>query len=180
MWVWVAQFFIPGFAFSFFFGRVPGSLPENIVAELWLTVFAISCFVICYIMFDVIGSGGSKYTNKGKSGKGINETCYDEQEVKPPEAVYLAARAQMNQAEQMPGFFVVALMFSVVVNGKVGGVLSMIWCVLRQCYSHTMRNSVGIPMSDKGVQKFTGPCYMVVGSLAAGTAIHMARFGLGT
>ena len=179
LWVWIAQFIIPGAAYSFLFGRVPGTLPDNIVGEIWLTILAVSCFVMCYILFDVIGSGKSKYVKGGPSCKGGNEVSYEEQPAKPPEAVYLASRAQANQVEQMPGFICMAFVFSIVVNGKVGGVLSLIWCVLRQCYSHTMRGSVGVPMSHKGVQKFTGPCYMIVGSMAAGTSIHMARFGLG-
>jgi len=176
LWVWVAVFVVVGGLLSYF-GREPGTLPHNVVSEIWLTVLAISGFIFCYVVLDTIGSGRSKYTPDGKSvGPPPNELTYDEQPLRQPEAVYLAGRAQANQVEQMPGFITVAFMFSILVSGEVGGIFSLLWVILRQIYSHKMRASVGIPMSAKGVQPFTGPCYMIVGSMATATFIHMARY----
>lgn len=91
------------------------------------------------------------------------------------EQAHLAERAQMNQVEQLPSFLMGTLFFSVLVNGTVGALLAAIWAVLRRAYAHRYRNSVGVPMAQKGLTTYTIPCYFIVNTMLAGASVHTLR-----
>ena len=161
-----------GSALSFVVGRKPGTLPEDLLAELWLPVAAVCLFVPLYSVFDVMGAGIPKgaLLAKKSSEKGVDL----------PEAVLLAQRAQTNQVEQLPGFLAATFYFSLFVNGTVGGILALCWVVLRVMYSQAYRASVGVAFDDKGLIKYTIPCYFMLNAMSTATLIHMLRYAMGT
>ena len=111
-----------------------------------------------------------------KHRHGITSKTYGSSVHSPPEEVYLAQRAQTNQVEQLPGFIVASICFSVLVNGKVGAILSLIWATLRRLYATTYRASVGKPINESGVTKLTIPAYFAVNAMLMGTVVHCVRF----
>ena len=48
------------------------------------------------------------------------------------------------------------------VNGKVGGILSLIYFTLRRLYCSTYRASVGKSLEGAGLFKYTVPCYFIL------------------
>ena len=78
-------------------GRTPaGALPDDVVAELWLPVLAVSFFITTYSVFDVLGVGIVKEKYK------ITEKKAAEQAIATsPEELILAQRAQVSCA---PGY----------------------------------------------------------------------------
>lgn len=168
--VLIATYGLLGGALSFLFGHTPGDLPENIVAELCPSIIVICIFLVLYETYDVMGVGIAKM--KG----GIYSKRYEDMPAKVPESVYLAQRAHMNQVEQILPFVISTLCFSVLVNGKIGAILAMVWSILRVFYSSTYRNSVGIPPEEKGLAKYTIPCYFIISTMAMGSAVHAIRW----
>ena len=88
---------------------------------------------------------------------------------------FLALRAQTNQVEQLPGFLVGALSFSILVNGTVGAVLSLIWAVLRRIYASRYRSAMGQTIKESKIGNFTIPAYFALNAMLMGTAVHCAR-----
>ena len=78
----------------------------------------------------------------------------------------------------MPSFVVASLIFSFLVNGKVGAILTAIWCVLRRLYASRYRSSVGKSLAESGVTMYTIPAYFVLNAMLMGTAVQCLRMVL--
>eukprot|EP00211_Chloroparvula_japonica_P013691 CAMPEP_0119133584 /NCGR_PEP_ID=MMETSP1310-20130426/13454_1 /TAXON_ID=464262 /ORGANISM="Genus nov. species nov., Strain RCC2339" /LENGTH=145 /DNA_ID=CAMNT_0007124283 /DNA_START=39 /DNA_END=476 /DNA_ORIENTATION=+ len=116
--------------------------------------------VLCYNFLDVMGVGKARRKHKVAYPK-----CTG-----PPE-FESAFRAQQNQAEQMPTFFVSMWACAAMFDGRVAGGLGLLWVLLRQLYTSSYRNS-GFSM---GLLKFTIPAYLCINLLsllAAGAGIY--------
>ena len=169
--VLIATYGFLGGALSYFCGRTPaGVLPEHILAELCPSLIVICIFLSLYEVYDVMGVGIAKMKVKG----GYYSKQYDDIPAKAPEAVWLAQRAQMNQVEQLVPFIISTLCFSILVNGMIGGLLAMVWSVLRVMYASTYRNSVGVV--KKPLAKYTIPCYFIIGTMLMGSVVHACRW----
>eukprot|EP00438_Fugacium_kawagutii_P027062 Skav214853 [mRNA] locus=scaffold16:265074:268650:+ [translate_table: standard] len=168
------MYFVVGSALSVFTGRRPGSLPENVMAEMAPSFVVLSLWVMSYSVLDVMGVGVVKMKYN------LQSKLYKDYPTTEPEEVHLAGRAQMNQVEQMASYIVTTLMFSFVVNGRVGGLLSFIWFVLRELYAATYRKAAGKSLQDAGVVKFTVPCYFILNGMAASVVVHLCRFAMTT
>ncbi|CAK9068803.1 unnamed protein product [Durusdinium trenchii] len=166
------RYFVVGSALSFLVGRRPGTLPEDLVGELAMPCVVLAFWVITYSLLDVMAVGQAKHKHN------MVTKTYKDLPGTEPEEVYLAQRAQTNQVEQMASFFVSTLMFSVLVNGRIGGLLSLIYLVLRQFYAMTYRAAVGISIEDSGLTKYTIPCYFLLNGMAAAVVVHMTRYAL--
>ena len=161
-----------GAALSYFFGRNPVSeplLPDNLILEIAPTIIVISLFLVSYSLVDVMEVG------KAKIKAGLIHKQYPASALNPPETVYVAQRAQMNQIEQLPGFLIGSICFAVLVDGKVGAVLSLIWSVARRLYASTYLASVGKPMMQAGLTTYTVPAYFIVNSLLMGAVAQCVR-----
>lgn len=164
----LAMYTMLGCLISFFAGREPGTLPENIVRELAPALTVISGFLVSYSCWDVLAVGLAKERcNAGKS--------YNDMPTQLPEEVYLAQRVQTNQVEQMPVFLVGTIGCSLLVNGTVAAILALLWCILRRMYAYTYRNAVGIPFKGMGLSAFTLPCYFLSNSMVMSVAVHSLR-----
>lgn len=159
-----------GCALSFLVGNNPGHIPENLVAEICPSIIVICIFLVTYSVYDVMGCGVAKATHQDLAKK------YDDTPPRTPEAVYLAERAQGNQVEQIPSFLVSTMCFSILVNGKVGAVLSMAWSILRRLYASKYRSSVGIPLNEKGLAAYTIPCYFILNTMLMSSVVHGIRW----
>mmetsp|Transcript_1567 Transcript_1567/g.2447 ORF Transcript_1567/g.2447 Transcript_1567/m.2447 type:complete len:192 (+) Transcript_1567:89-664(+) len=167
-------YLVLGSLLSYFAGREPGTLPDDIYRELAPTVIVVCLFLVSYSLLDVMGAGVAKSEHMVTGKK------YEDLPVQMPEQVHLALRAQANQVEQLPGFLFAAFSFSLLVNGQVGVVLALVWALLRRRYASIYRNSVGIPLDKKGLSSYTIPAYMAVNAMLMGTAIHAVRGLLAT
>ena len=92
-----------------------------------------------------------------------------------PEPVYIAQRVQTNQVEQLPGFLISSISFTILVNGKVGALLSTIWAVLRRGYAAKYKASVGKSGANSGIATFTIPAYFAMNSMLMGTVVQCIR-----
>lgn len=160
---------ILGSVLSYAIGREPGTLPEDVVRELSPTVAIICLFITSYSLLDVMAVGAAKAKH------GLSSKAYGSSQSNPPEEVYLAQRTQTNQIEQLPGFIVASLSFTVLVNGKAGALLSCIWAVLRRLYARTYRASLGKPINKSGVVTYTIPAYFVQNAMLMGTVVQCVR-----
>lgn len=158
-----------GSLLSYFAGREPGTLPDDIQRELAPTVIVVCLFLVSYNVLDAMGAGVAQSEHKLLTKK------YEDLPAQLPEQVHLALRVQANQVEQLPGFLFAAFSFSVLVNGQVGAVLALVWALLRRRYASIYRNSVGIPLGKKGLTSYTIPAYMAVNAMLMGTTIHAVR-----
>ena len=79
----------------------------------------------------------------------------------------------------MTPFMAGSLMFSFLVNAKVGGVLSMMYLILRRLYCSTYRASVGKSLADAGIVKYTIPCYFLLNGMNMAVVVHMLRYAVG-
>ena len=162
-----------GSILSFSVGHTPGRLPDSVLAEVCPSI-AVICFFLCtYSVYDVMACGVVKakhriFLKERSSPKDL------------PEEVFLAERAQMNQVEQLPVFLVSTMCFSVLVHGKVGALLALVWCILRRLYASRYRNSVGIPIDKKGLSNYTIPCYFLVNAMLMGSVVHALRWTMVT
>mmetsp|Transcript_23500 Transcript_23500/g.44289 ORF Transcript_23500/g.44289 Transcript_23500/m.44289 type:complete len:181 (+) Transcript_23500:54-596(+) len=161
-----------GSALSFFVGRQPGTLPKDIVAEMWPTFVVLGLWSVTYSLFDVMAVGGAKHRHD-LATKPLKDHPATE-----PEDVQLAQRAQTNQVEQMTPFMAGSLMFSFLVDGKVGGALSLVYLILRRLYTQTYRAAVGQSLMGAGVTKYTIPCYFISCGMNVAVVVHMARYVL--
>lgn len=161
---------------SFFLGREPGSIPEGseFVAELCPSIIVMCIFLTSYSLFDVLGCG------LAKAKAGLPDLDYKDIPARLPEEVFLAERAQANQVEQMPCFFVGIICFSTLVNGKAGALLGLIWVIIRLVYADRYRKSVGKKFKDKDLGPLTVPCYFILNTLLMGSAIHALRWMIAT
>ena len=160
-----------GTLLSYAFGR---DLDTFLPADEWArevspTIIIICLFLTSYSLFDVMAVGVAKQ-KYGFSTKQFGPWIHN-----PPEEVYLALRAQTNQVEQLPGFLVGALSFSILVNGTVGAVLSLIWAVLRRIYASRYRSAMGQTIKESKIGNFTIPAYFALNAMLMGTAVHCAR-----
>ncbi|CAE7909779.1 rnf111-b, partial [Symbiodinium necroappetens] len=159
-----------GAILSVFFGRTPGQLPQDIVAEMWSTFVVLGLWSATYSVYDVMGVGVAKQKHD------LHKMSLKDRPTTEPEEVKLADRAQMNQVEQVTPFFAGALMFGFLVNGKVGGILSLIYFTLRRLYCSTYRASVGKSLEGAGLIKYTVPCYFILNGMNMAVVVHMARY----
>ena len=160
-------YIILGSLVSFLAGREPGTLPENIPRELAPTVIVICGFLVSYNLWDCMSAGLAKKNYVSKK--------YQDIPAKMPEEAYLAVRVQTNQVEQMPGFIVGSLSCALFVNGSVAGVLALVWAILRRWYASVYRGSLGVPIANIGLTKFTVPAYFASSIMLMATAVHAAR-----
>ena len=163
-----------GCLLSFCFGRDLDTFPlaVELAREVSPTIIVICLFLTSYSLFDVMAVGVAKQ-KYGYSTKRFGPWIHN-----PPEEVYLALRAQTNQVEQLPGFLVGAFSFSVLVNGTVGAVLSLIWTVLRRIYASRYRSAMGQTIKESKIGNITIPAYFVLNAMLMGTAVHCARLVL--
>ena len=89
----IAMYGALGAAASFLFGHTPGTIPDNIMAELCPSIIIICIFFILYEVYDVMGCGVVQQKHLHASTK------YADVPHKMAEEVYLATRAQANQVE---------------------------------------------------------------------------------
>ena len=132
-------------------------------------MIVVCLFITSYSLSDVMAVGIAK-ANHGFLTKAYGIVAFN-----PPEEVYLAMRAQTNQVEQMPGFIVASLSFSVFVNGKIGAALALLWAVLRRLYASCFRASVGKTLNQIGLSRYTIPAYFIVNSMLMGTIVQCVR-----
>mmetsp|Transcript_18584 Transcript_18584/g.25784 ORF Transcript_18584/g.25784 Transcript_18584/m.25784 type:complete len:196 (-) Transcript_18584:296-883(-) len=162
-----------GAILSFSFGRDPSGphLPEADVfmKEVAPTTVVICLFLVSYSLLDVMHVGIVK------AGYGLSRKPYPAVASNPPHEVYLAQRVQTNQVEQLPGYLVGSIGFTMLVNAKVGALLALVWAILRRMYAVTYRASVGKPIGDSGITKYTIPAYFVLNSLLMGTVVQCMR-----
>mmetsp|Transcript_12514 Transcript_12514/g.34738 ORF Transcript_12514/g.34738 Transcript_12514/m.34738 type:complete len:198 (+) Transcript_12514:75-668(+) len=130
----------------------------------------IAVFLLTYNIYDSMGCGLAKMKH------GFPEMPYDKiLEWKKPEEVFLAERVQQNQLEQLPGFIVSTLAFSAMVNGPVGALLGLAWATLRRQYAAVYRASAGKPQAEKGLGKYTVPCYFIINSMMMAATVQAVR-----
>ena len=79
----------------------------------------------------------------------------------------------------MTPFMTSSLMFGFLVNGKVGGGLSLVYLILRRLYCSTYRASEGKSLEDAGIAKYTVPCYFIANGMNMAVVVHMARYATG-
>lgn len=164
----VIMFTFLGAAIAFFFGREPGTLPDDIVKELAPSIVVVCGFLISYEFCDVMGVGMAK----GRTG--IFEKTYKDLE-KEDEEIYLRQRVLTNQLEQMPLFIVGTLLCALLVDGKSAGFLSLSWVLLRRMYASTYKRGGGKKLQEIGLAKFTVPCYFVCNTMVMAAAIQAVR-----
>merc|ERR1740121_246972 len=169
---------ILGAALSYTFGRDPASgeplIPNNsddLVLEIAPTAIVICLFLVSYSLIDVLNVGIVKI----KLGLADKPYHPDSSSNNPPEELYLAIRAQMNQVEQLPGFLIASICFTILVNGKVGAVLSLIWAILRRLYASTYCGALVKPITKAGITKYTIPAYFIVNSMLLGVVVQCGR-----
>ena len=165
----VTIFTFIGSSFAFIFGREPGSLPEDIVKELAPSIIVVCGFLISYELFDVMGVG------LAKGRHGILELSYKDLPVKDAEEIFIRQRVLTNQLEQMPLFITGTFLFSLLVNGQIGGILSLAWVVLRRKYAVAYKNGEGKKMKQIGIANFTIPCYFIVNTMVVSSGIQALR-----
>mmetsp|Transcript_26301 Transcript_26301/g.39828 ORF Transcript_26301/g.39828 Transcript_26301/m.39828 type:complete len:193 (-) Transcript_26301:122-700(-) len=159
-----------GTLLSFTAGREPGTFPtDDILLELSPTLIVVCLFLVSYSLLDVMAVGIAKHKHN------LGSESYGPSMNNPPEEVYLAQRVQTNQVEQLHGFLIASISFSFVVNGKVGAALALIWAVLRRMYASTYSASIGKPISQAGLTKFTIPAYFVLNAMLMGTVVQCLR-----
>ena len=160
-----------GCLLSFGFGRDLSTFPpaDELAREVSPTIIIVCLFLTSYSLFDVMAVGVAKQ-KYGFSTKQFGPWIHN-----PPEEVYLALRAQTNQVEQLPGFLVGALSFSILVNGTVGAVLSLIWAVLRRIYASRYRSAMGQTIKESKIGNCTIPAYFALNAMLMGTVVHCAR-----
>ena len=166
-----------GTVLSFCFGRDPGAplpLADELVRDISPTMAIISLFLVSYSLFDVMAVGAAKQKymygfSKKKFGPWIHN---------PPEEVYLALRAQTNQVEQLPGFLIGSIFFSILVNGTTGAILSLVWAVLRRLYASRYRSAAGKTIEESGIATYTIPAYFALNAMLMGTTVQCLRISL--
>ena len=164
-----------GAALCYAFGRDPTSeppLPDDLIVEIAPTIIVICLFLVSYSLVDVMEVG------KAKIKAGLVHKKYPASALNPPEGVYVAQRVQMNQIEQLPGFLIGSICFTVLVNGKVGAVLSLLWCITRRLYASTYLASVGKPMMQAGLTTYTIPAYFILNSMLMGAVVQCCRISI--
>eukprot|EP01094_Clydonella_sp_ATCC50884_P025246 TRINITY_DN656_c0_g1_i1.p2 TRINITY_DN656_c0_g1~~TRINITY_DN656_c0_g1_i1.p2 ORF type:complete len:174 (+),score=57.83 TRINITY_DN656_c0_g1_i1:64-522(+) len=130
----------------------------------------VSCFFwLWYSFVDVMAVGKAKQAHPKEAGLLHRANPAD-----VPEDIILAQRAQMNQVEQMPGFFIGMWTFSLFVDARIGAGLGLLWVVLRALYASTYRNGAGKKFLQMGLLKYTIPCYLILNFLCAGTIVTIA------
>eukprot|EP00965_Chrysotila_dentata_P216691 6189521-Pleurochrysis_carterae.AAC.1 len=162
-------FIVCGSISSFAFGREPGTLPQHPAHELALPALACALFVTTYELFDVMAVGMSKQKYK------LFSMPRSKWPSMVPEEVQILEAIQRNQVEQAPFSLIVTLLYSTFVSGYAGGVIAMIWVLLRRRYVHVYRNSVAKSFNDTGIVKITVPAYFCIHTMSMGTIIHMLR-----
>mmetsp|Transcript_49709 Transcript_49709/g.73913 ORF Transcript_49709/g.73913 Transcript_49709/m.73913 type:complete len:195 (-) Transcript_49709:654-1238(-) len=165
-------YIVLGSLISFGTGREPGTLPakDEILREMAPALIVVCGFLASYEVWDVMGVGMAWHKTK------LISKSYKDLPTRLPEELYLAQRVQTNQVEQIPIFLIGTLSCALFVNGRVAGVLGLIWAILRRCYASTYRGSVGAAsLQDIGLAKFTVPAYFAVNSMLMATAVHAVR-----
>jgi uncharacterized MAPEG superfamily protein len=160
-----------GSLMSFLCGRGPGVYADNvesILSEVFPSVMVICVFLTSYSVEDVMLCGIAKAGYMAKNYKDIPAQM--------PEEAFLAERVQVNQVEQLPSFITATLCFSVLVNGRLGACLAMIWAILRRFYASRYRNSVGIPLDKKGLSMYTVPCYFILNVMLMAVVVQGLRW----
>ena len=165
----VATFTVLGSLLAFTFGREPGTLPDDIIAELAPSIISVCIFLISYELFDVMGVG------MAKGRQCILEQSYKDLPAKEDEEVYIRQRVLTNQLEQMPLFIVGTFLCALLVNGKIAGVLSLIWVLLRRSYASIYKRGVGLKLKQIGLAKFTIPCYFICNTMVMAAGVQAVR-----
>lgn len=88
-----------------------------------------------------------------------------------PVAFERAFRTHANNAEQYPQFLFLMWVFAVFVNATVGGILGVVWVVLRHCYV-TRYHATG---EKAKVTVFTIPAYMILSFYSVGILFTVLR-----
>ena len=157
-----------GFIIVFLFGKKDPS-NQDFVQELAPVVLITCGFLVSYEILDVMAVGAAKLKAKGYEPRSSKDDEINHEEV------YLAQRVQTNQVEQAPPFLIGSYSCALLVDGKVAGVLAMLWVILRRAYAVTYRSSVGIPVFKAGLAKYTVPCYFIVNVMLMSSVIQAAR-----
>lgn len=134
--------------------------------ELAPLLAVLASFCVYYEAFDITGVGMAKAAHKHVSPQETNPSDL-------PKPILFASRAQLNQVEQAPFFFVAATGFGLLVSPLIAAVFSAVWVVLRALYSMQYRKHTTAKVIE--LVKFTVPCYVIVGVLGSATVVHAAR-----
>lgn len=156
----VGVYFVLGAMLSYGFGRTPGTVN---VEELRFTAVVLAAFFVYYSAYDVMAVGAARRRTNTFGRK------------TPPDELDCAMRVQANQVEQFVPFVGSSILFSLFVNGQVGGLLAATWAVLRAMYAVKYRASVGIDFLSKGLTAYTIPCYFIVNTMSTAIIVHIVR-----
>ena len=135
------------------------------VGELRWAVIVTAVSVLDYEFMSVMGSG------LARRATGLSDyvtRC----KAKSPPGYGWALRAQMNQLEQLVPFYVSLWAYALFVNATAAGVLGGLWLAIRFMYGIAMRADASVSLKDKGVGKYTIPCYFIVGGMATAACIQ--------
>jgi hypothetical protein len=128
----------------------------------------LACSLFCALWtFDLMSIGSLRREHK------LWDSYHRLDRSKTPEAVLWAERLAANHAEQQPWFFLSVFAAAFFLNSNVAGALGLLWVLLRTLYSATMRADG--KFSDKGVAKFTIPCYFCLSTMLMGATINVLR-----
>jgi len=164
-------YIVLGCVLSFFAGREPGTLPDYIAKELAPVMIVICGFLVSYSLWDCMAVGLAKHEAN------LLDRSYDQICSKPvPELVHLAQRVQTNQVEQLPVLLVGSISCAMFVNGRVAGVMTLLWAILRRGYATAYRNAAGATsLQDIGLSKYTIPAYFLSNVMLMASAVHAVR-----
>ena len=126
-------------------------------------------FIMLYEYIDVISVGTASARN------GLRNTYYMTCRKQLPEDYLLAGRTQTNQVEQMLPLLVCSVSFASFVAPKAAAVLTALWVAIRVGYGNRMRSSAGETWKERGIHRFTIPCYFILGAMSFGTIVHIVR-----
>jgi hypothetical protein len=128
----------------------------------------LACSLFCALWtFDLMSVGSMRKKHK------IWDSYHRLDRSKTPDDVLWAERLATNHAEQQPWFFLSVFAAAVLLNPNVAGALGLLWVLLRTLYSATMRGDG--KFTDKGVGKFTIPCYFCLSTMLMGATINVLR-----
>ena len=167
-------YFALGSLISFWWGREPGTLPDDTLREIAPALIVVCCFLVSYSLWDVMAVGTAKIRCKVAENPHADVTAND-YNGKLPEEVYLAIRVQTNQVEQMPVFLVGTLSCALFVNGNVAFIMSLMWFILRRRYATVYRNAVGKRFLDIGLGAYTIPAYFISNAMVMATCAQAIR-----
>jgi hypothetical protein len=135
-----------------------------------LVAFTLAASMYAY---DLMQVGGSRQKFK------LWDTYLKADAAKLPIEYVAACRAQTNQTEQLVVFVPALFLGTLFFNARVSGALGIVWVLVRTAYAEHFRSSTALAFKDKGLGKFTIPCYMIISTLHIAAVFNVLRFSFG-